>query len=271
MTAQPPSEPRTWHYGVVARWWAEFNLDGPEISYFQRFVEAGQPALDLACGTGRLLIPWLKVGLDVDGCDISADMIGLCRERAEREGLSPNLYVQPMHQLDLPRRYRTIVVCGRFGLGSSRDQDAEALRRIHEHLEPGGLLLLDNELPFNDAAWHQHWSKEGRDALPEPFEEPYGGRPAADGTMLELRSRVVEVDPLTQRMTMEMVGTAYRDGDIVEEATHLLHVTVYFTNELRLMLEAAGFTDIELRGDYTDEAPTSDSGFVVFLARKPAT
>jgi hypothetical protein len=23
--------PQTWHYGLVARWWAEFNTDGPEI------------------------------------------------------------------------------------------------------------------------------------------------------------------------------------------------------------------------------------------------
>ena len=64
----------TWHYGVTARWWAEFNTDGPEIDYFRRYAEAGQPALDLACGTGRLLIPYLRDGLDVDGCDVSADM-----------------------------------------------------------------------------------------------------------------------------------------------------------------------------------------------------
>jgi hypothetical protein len=31
-----------------------------------------------------------------------------------------------------PRAYKTIVVCGAFGLGSSRDQDLEALRRIHD-------------------------------------------------------------------------------------------------------------------------------------------
>jgi hypothetical protein len=31
----------------------EFNTSGPEIAYFQTYVEAGQPALDLACGTGR--------------------------------------------------------------------------------------------------------------------------------------------------------------------------------------------------------------------------
>ena len=73
---------QTWHYGVVARWWAEFNVDGPEIDYFRVFVEAGQPALDAACGTGRLLIPYLHAGLDVDGSDISPDMLALCRERA---------------------------------------------------------------------------------------------------------------------------------------------------------------------------------------------
>lgn len=117
--------PETWHYGLVARWWAEFNEDGPEIAYFRRFVEAGQPALDVACGTGRLLVPYLKAGLDVDGCDVSADMIALCREKAESAGVSPTLFVQPMHDLDPPRAYRTIFCCGGFGLGSDREQDAQ--------------------------------------------------------------------------------------------------------------------------------------------------
>ena len=50
--------PQVWHYGLVARWWAEFNTDGPEIAYFKALIEQyGQPALDVACGTGRLLIP----------------------------------------------------------------------------------------------------------------------------------------------------------------------------------------------------------------------
>src|SRR5918999_958600 len=127
--------PQTWHYGLVAKWWALFNEGGPEIEYFQRFVERGQPALDVACGTGRLLIPFLHAGLDVDGCDVSADMIALCRERAEREGLSPTLFVQPMHELDPPRKYRRIFVCGGFGLGSTPEQDEQALRRFGDHLE----------------------------------------------------------------------------------------------------------------------------------------
>ena len=83
--------PQTWHYGLIAKWWSEFNDDfrPHEIPYFQKFIERdGQPALDVGCGTGRLLLPYLRAGLDVDACDVSADMVELCREKAAREGLS---------------------------------------------------------------------------------------------------------------------------------------------------------------------------------------
>ena len=71
-------QPQTWHYGLVARWWAEFNAPGPdELAFYRGVIERdGQPALDLGCGAGRLLLPLLSAGLDVDGCDISPDMPG---------------------------------------------------------------------------------------------------------------------------------------------------------------------------------------------------
>src|SRR6476469_1645689 len=155
-------EPQTWHHGLVADYWAQFNDDfrPHEIPYFRRFIEDdGQPALDVGCGSGRLLIPYLRAGLDVDGCDVSADMIELCRERAAREGVSPTLLVQPMHELDPPRRYRTIYVCGGFGLGSDRDRDAQALARFYECLEPGGTLVLDNENPYTSGLPWKYWQK----------------------------------------------------------------------------------------------------------------
>ena len=90
-------KPQTWHYGLVAKWWAEFRHDGPEIPYYQTIIRRfGEPALDVACGTGRVLIPALQAGLDVDGSDISGDMLALCREQAEQAGYSPNLY-QPVN------------------------------------------------------------------------------------------------------------------------------------------------------------------------------
>lgn len=55
---------QTWHHGLVARWWAEFNNDGPEVKLFQRYIEEhGGPVLDVGYGTGRLLIPCLKADI----------------------------------------------------------------------------------------------------------------------------------------------------------------------------------------------------------------
>jgi SAM-dependent methyltransferase len=265
MTTQDAS---TWHYGVVARWWAEFNTTGPEIDYFRQFVEAGQPALDVACGTGRLLLPYLRAGLDVDGCDVSPDMLAHCREAAEREGLVPNLYAQAMHELDLPRRYRTIFVCGAFGLGSTREQDLEGLRRLHDHLEPDGLLVLDNDMPYSDGFLWQYWLKEKREELPRPRRAAGERRVGSDGAEYELRSRVLDFDPLDQTATMEMQAFMWRDGELVADDTHVLTMRCYFRNELVHLLEGAGFVDVEVRGDHNDAAPTGADDFLVFLARR---
>jgi SAM-dependent methyltransferase len=265
-----PATPLTWHYGLVARWWAEFNEGGPEIAYFQNYVERGQPARDVACGTGRLLIPFLRSGLDVDGSDVSHDMIALCREKAVREGLSPTLFVQPMHDLDPPRTYRTIFVCGGFGLGSTREHDAQALRRFHEHLEADGTLVLDNQNPYSGGLPWRYWLKEERRAIPQSWEplEAAERRRGSDGAEYTLQSRVVDFDPLEQRVTHEMRATMWRDGALVRQEEHTLHLNLYFKNELLLLLERAGFGDIIVHGDHREEPATRDSDFVVFVARK---
>jgi SAM-dependent methyltransferase len=263
--------PQTWHYGLVAKWWAEFNEGGPEIDYFRRFIERdGQPALDVACGTGRLLLPYLRAGLDVDGCDVSEDMIALCRERAEREGLSPTLFVQSMHELDPPRSYRTIIVCGGFALGSDRTQDLQALGRFYEHLDSGGTLVLDNEVPYANTRQWSRWPREERTDLPREWSDgDEDRRRASDDSELALQSRLVALDPLEQRATLEIRARQWRDEQLVAEEVHTLDIGLYFTNELMLMLERAGFELVAVQGGHEEREATADDDFVVFVARKP--
>ena len=59
-----------------------------------------------------------------------------------------------------------------------------------------------------------------------------------------------------------------RNGDRIVEEDHVLKTTMCFTNELLLMLERAGFSDIELGAGYADEPPTPADDFVVFIAKK---
>jgi SAM-dependent methyltransferase len=253
----------TWHHGLIAKWWANFNLDGrPEIDYFRPFVESGQPALDAACGTGRLLVPWVSAGLDVDGVDASADMIAGCREAANRAGQSPALYVQPLHRLDLPRRYRFIVVCGGFGLGATRKQDVEGLRRLFAHLEPGGLLAVDDEVEEFDAEFWRTWSPSPPDPSP-PAERRLG----ADGFEYALRGLVVALEHNPRRMTRDIQAWQWWNGDLVAHETHRLTYNVYTSEEILEAFDQAGAHNVEVVGGYHGGEPTGDEEFLVYLAR----
>ena len=258
----------TWHHGLVADWWAEFNTAGPELEYFGHFVETGQPALDAGCGSGRLLLPWLRAGYDIDGCDVSADMIDRCRALARRDGLAPNLWVQPLHELSPTRRYRTIVVCGVFGLGSTRMQDEQALQRLHDCLEPGGRLLLDNQMPYALSRRWPSWTRAGRGGLPESWPPPGERARASDGSERELRVRAISLDPLDQTIVMEIRADKWVDGVNVGSEVHTLSMRMYFHAELLLLLRAAGFEVTAADGDHRREPVTADSDFGVYTAER---
>lgn len=262
-----PIDPLVWHYGLMAERWAEFNIDAPEAPFFLRQIERfGQPVLDAACGTGRVLLPLLRAGIDADGNDFSADMLSHCRRKAESAGFHPQLTAQSMHALDLSRRYKTIYICDSFGLSGSRDNDLETLRRCHVHLEDGGALIVNIQAEYTDPeAWSQ-WLGENRAKLPQPWPEPGPRRIASDGSEHVDLFRVVDVDPLEQTYTREVRLEKWRDGALVVAEEYALRGNMYFKPELLLMLQVAGFRNIVVTGDYTDAPATLYSAEIVFTA-----
>jgi SAM-dependent methyltransferase len=253
----------TWHHGLMARWWSNFNLDGPEIAFFRSYVESGQPALDVGCGSGRLLVPWVADGLDVDGVDASADMIEACRVAANNAGCEPALYVQPTHQLDLPRRYGAIINCGAFGLGGTRADDAEGLRRLRAHLLPGGVLALDYEVgEFDEDRW-QRWQPRPADETPPPSQTR---RLAPDGFHYALRFRIIAVDMAERSVIREVKVWQWQRDVLIASETHVLVVNVYDSKEIVSLLASVGFNDVQVLGGYHGGAPTDLDGFHVFVA-----
>src|SRR6266481_2341355 len=103
-----------WDYrGLAAESYDLWFGDEPyeDQAFYERKVrQAGGPALEVACGTGRLLIPYLRDGLDIEGLDASAEMLDICRRKAQGQGLAPVLHQQLMQELDLQRRYATIFI-----------------------------------------------------------------------------------------------------------------------------------------------------------------
>ncbi|MCB1686087.1 MAG: class I SAM-dependent methyltransferase [Pseudomonadales bacterium] len=241
----------TWHHGLVARWWAEFNRDGDDIEFFrQAILRSGEPALDAGCGTGRLLLPFLRAGMDVEGADAAADMLHWCRVLAEREGLAVTLHEQPMHALELPRRYQTVIVCGAFGLGGTREDDLEGLRRIRGHLLPGGRLFLDHHLPNFDRRGWAAWAEQTE--FPRPWSKRGDHRKTPEGFEMALRMRQLELDPLEQTTLLEIRAARLENGVEVEAETHTIRIVLYLKNEVELMLKMAGFASVKVTGGLED-------------------
>lgn len=246
---------RTWHHGLVARWWAEFNQGGDDIDVFRAGIEqSGGPVLDAGCGTGRLLLPLARAGIDIDGSDTSSDMLEWCQRQLSAEGLSAGLYPMAMHALALPRRYQTVVVCGAFGLGGTRAQDLLGLRRIRSALRPGGVLLMDHYLPNleNPKGW-KFWVEEPE--LPRAWPARGDRRQASDGSELELLVRQIAFDPLAQTTTLEMRASQYRDDQAVVVETSTIDINLYLMKEIEWMLALAGFADVQVQAFGEDRAP----------------
>src|SRR5262249_34340796 len=95
-------------------------------------------------------------------------------------------------------------------------------------------------------------------------------RRAADGSEYELRGRALSLDPLDQSVVLQLRAERSRDGAVVAMEEHTLSMRGYFRDEILLLLDRAGFADVEVRADYVDEPPTADSEMLVFIARRPA-
>jgi SAM-dependent methyltransferase len=265
----PGLEGRTWHYGLVARWWAGKVVEPVELAFYRDAIRRyGEPALDLGCGTGRVLVPLREEGVDVDGVDLSEDMLAWCRLRADAAGVQVEVQAQPMHRLDLHRRYRTIFICDSFGIGGSHRDDRETLQRIYDHLEPGGALVFSTGYPYEDAEEWGLWLPHARGGLPEPWPETGGRQELPDGDILEQRTRLVDLDPRGQRLVLGISSRLLHDQTLVAEEERELAISVYLEQELRLLLELAGFTDVRIEAGYSGRLATADDADTVVIATK---
>jgi SAM-dependent methyltransferase len=260
-------EPVIWHYGLMAERWAEFITEAREAPFFlQEIARHGQPVLDVACGAGRVLLPLLRAGIDIDGVDISTDMLHYCRSKATREGFKPNLYNQPMHAFEIPRRYKTIYICDSFDLAGSREKDLETLRRCYQHLEDGGALLLNIQAEYTSPESWDLWLSEKRRSLPQPWPEEGRHNIAADGSEHIARFRYMDINPLEQSFMRQVRLEKWQSGKLIASEEYTLRGNMYLKSELLLMLKVAGFREVTIRGDYTDEPATPDHEELVFTA-----
>jgi SAM-dependent methyltransferase len=120
--------------------WAASD-DASEVRLMAEFLRTHPgPALEIGCGSGRLLFPLMEAGFAVEGLELSPDMLRLARTAAEARGLSPVLHLGDMTKWPAPRTYASLLAPA-FTLQLA-DDPAATLRHWHSWLQPSGALYL---------------------------------------------------------------------------------------------------------------------------------
>jgi SAM-dependent methyltransferase len=108
----------------------------------------GGPVLELGCGTGRVLVPIARAGVEIVGLDLSEQMLAICRKKLAAEPAAvqehARLVAGDMTDFDLGRRFRLITTPFRpFQHILTVEGQLACLACVRRHLEDGGLFVLD--------------------------------------------------------------------------------------------------------------------------------
>ena len=160
---------------------------------------------------------------------------------SKRAGVDANVWAAAMDELEPPRRYRTIFVCGGFGLGATRERDLEALRRFHAALEPGGTLVFDVEVPYSYSAALALLAEGRPRSAAQAVARAGERRTASDGSELALWPPECATSTRWSRSSRSSCARSSGSTASSAEEEHLLTIRLYFRDELLGMLEQTGF------------------------------
>ena len=223
-----------------------YDLVGNDLPYGLDFYvalarEASGPVLDIACGTGRILLPCLQAGVDIEGLDLFEPMLNTLRTKASVLGLSPRLHQADMSDFSLSRRFGLVMIpFNAFIHNMTQEAQICCLRLCREHLLPGGELTFDTFFPSLEILG----TPEKTRVLEGEIPHPQTGLPIR---MYDTRSfdRVAQV-----QHSLNEIELLAADGSV--QTVHRSEVSsrYIYKHEMSLLLRLAGFARWEIYGDF---------------------
>jgi ubiquinone/menaquinone biosynthesis C-methylase UbiE len=121
---------------------AQYSYQSQKRIVFELLAGVRGRILDAGCGPAMIESALLDMGLDVQGIDVSPEMIRFGRERIAQHPLRERcrLDVGQIERLDCPDGYYDAVVA--MGVLEYTPDHGATLRELHRALKPGGTAVL---------------------------------------------------------------------------------------------------------------------------------
>jgi SAM-dependent methyltransferase len=241
--------------------------DRPDVPFWvEEAKSAGGPILELGCGSGRILLPTARAGVEIVGLDSSPSMLAMCRERLAAEppdvASRVELVEGDMRSFDLgSRRFALATIPFRAfqHLLAVEDQLA-CLERVRRHLVDGGRVIVD--------VFHPSIEKIANRVPGQEFgEEPAFEMP--DGRRVVRRHMVTDHDRFEQVNGIELIYYVTHSDGREERLVHAFGMRYTFRYELEHLFARSGFAVEEVYADY-DRSPFGSRypSELVMVARK---
>lgn len=108
-------------------------------------VKEIKSVINFGCGTGRHDIELAKLGFDMSGIDLSADMIKIAKEKSQAEGLSIPFSVQDVCKFAPDRKYDCVISLFHvMSYQNSNDAILAAFKSARKCLDKGGIFVFDS-------------------------------------------------------------------------------------------------------------------------------
>ncbi|MEE9442858.1 MAG: methyltransferase domain-containing protein [candidate division Zixibacteria bacterium] len=106
--------------------------------------EKGQKILDVACGAGRHVLAFARLGARMTGIDLSPVLIRAARKKLKEKGIQAKLINQDMRELNFQDEFDGITMWfSSFGYFPTMVDDRIVLRGVHRALKSGGWWWID--------------------------------------------------------------------------------------------------------------------------------
>jgi SAM-dependent methyltransferase len=238
-----------------------------DLDFYLYYADAaGDPILELGCGTGRILLPMAEAGHRVCGLDFSTQMLARCRKKLEAELLEVRERVRliqgNMVDFDLQERFRLITIPFRpFQHLLRVEEQMSCLRAAHKHLEPSGKIILDL---FQTDARRMH------DPVHLQESEAHAEVTLPNGRKVRLAERTVAFHRAEQMNDVELIYYITHPDGRKERLVHAFTIRYFFRYEVEHLLERCGFRVREVFGRYDRSPLLDDSPDMLFVAEKQA-
>ena len=239
--------------------------DRQDIPFFvEKAREAGGAVLEIGCGTGRVLIPTARAGMEITGLDLSPAMLAACREKLSREPAEVRarvrLFEGDMRDFNLGRSFQLVTIPFRgFQHLLTVEEQLACLTCIHRHLAKGGTFTLDLFEPCLPRLVDEKY-------LSETEEEPEFTMP--DGRKVVRRHRAVARDLARQVQEIELIYYVTHQDGRTERLVDRFSMRYLFRYEAEHLLARCGFRVEEVFADY-DKSPRGSKypGELVLVAK----